>query len=355
MKIDVVSAIDLTPDHLAAWLRILAESPGLDSPFFRPEYTQAVAAVRSHVCVAVLSDDRGVVGFFPHERDARCVGRPVGGSMCDFHGVVVRPGETFDAEQLVRECGLAAWLFDKQLASQEAFRAYRSFMCDSPYIDLRGGVAAYLAEKRRNGSRTFVEVERKARKIERELGPLRFEYHAADRRLFDTLLDWKVQQYRRMGVLNYLAPAWTTALLERIRQARDASFAGPLSALFAGERPVAIHLGLRSHAIFHVWYPAYDPALAGYSPGLVFWLEFVRAAEGLGITRIDLGRGDERYKASLQTGAIRLAEGAVDLRRIAGSLRRGWVCVREAVRASPLRTPGQAAVRYARRWLSSQR
>jgi CelD/BcsL family acetyltransferase involved in cellulose biosynthesis len=353
MNINVVSAVDLSRDHLAAWLRILAESPSLDSPFFRPEYTQAVAAVRPQAAVAVLSDERGMVGFFPHERDARNVGRPVGGSLCDFQGVVTRPGETFDAEQLVRECGLAAWLFDKLLASQEAFRAHHGLTCDSPFIDLRGGFSAYLAEKRRNGSRTFEQAERKARKIERELGPLRFEYHAEDQRLFDTLLDWKVQQYRRLGTLNYLASAWTTALLESIRHARHSDFAGPMSVLFAGERPVAIHLGLRSRAIFHVWYPAYDPALAGYSPGLVFWLELLRATDGLGIARIDLGRGDERYKASLQTGAIRLAEGAVDLRPIAGSLRRGWICAREAVRATPLRKPGQAAVRCARRWFSS--
>jgi CelD/BcsL family acetyltransferase involved in cellulose biosynthesis len=351
MKINVVSADALTSDHLTAWRRILADAPELDSPFFRPEYAQAVAAVRPGVAIAVLSDARGTVGFFPHERDARGIGRPAGGALCDFQGVVARPGETFDAAQLVRACGMSAWVFDKLLASQAPFRAHQGLTCDSPFIDLRDGFDAYQAERRRQGSETLVQAQRKARKIERELGPLRFAYHVADRRLFETLLEWKVEQYRRIGAPNYLAPAWTTALLERLRQRQSPEFGGRLSALFAGDRPVALHLGLYSHAVFHVWYPAYDRALARYSPGLVFWLELLRAAAAQGIARIDLGRGDERYKSSLQTGVTRLAEGAVDLRPFAGSLRRGWLRARAAVRASPLRGVGRAVMHYARRWL----
>ena len=81
---------------------------------------------------------------------------------------------------------------------------------------------------------------------------------------------------------------------------------------------------MRSGGVLHVWFPTYDPALAKYSPGLVLWLELARAAADLGLWQFDLGKGQERYKTSLQSaaGAWR---GSVDRRLVAGSLRRGWL------------------------------
>ena len=102
--------------------------------------------------------------------------------------------------------------------------------------------------------------------------------------------------------------------------------------------------------MLHGWFPAYDPALAKYSPGLILWLELARAAAVLGLEHIDLGKGQERYKTSLQSGAVQLAEGSIDFRFVAGSLRHGWLYTRELVRASPLRRPGRAIMRYARQW-----
>ncbi|MGA2620309.1 MAG: GNAT family N-acetyltransferase [Thermoguttaceae bacterium] len=348
MQIEVLAADRLTPEHVAAWSHVLATEPALESPFFRPEFTQAVAAVRHDVEVAVLREDDRPVGFFPYQRQRGNVAVPVGGLLCDFQGLVVRRGASVDARQLLRGCGLAAWHFNHLLASQEPFRPYHSVTWESPYMDLGGGFEAYRKSKHEAGRGTLAQAERKARKIAREIGPLRLVPHTCERDVFELLMDWKVQQYRRIKATNFLAPAWTVALLERVWKTQSPAFAGMLSVLYAGDRPAALHLGMRAGGVLHVWFPAYDPALAGYSPGLILWLELARAAAALGLRRIDLGKGQERYKASLQSGASQLAEGSVDFRLVAGSLRRGWLCTRELVRASPLRRPGQAVLRYAR-------
>ena len=68
---------------------------------------RAVAAVRDDVNVAVIADGSEAVGFFPFERGGCGVGRPVGGIMSDYHGVVLRPGLRLDGEELIRACDLA--------------------------------------------------------------------------------------------------------------------------------------------------------------------------------------------------------------------------------------------------------
>jgi CelD/BcsL family acetyltransferase involved in cellulose biosynthesis len=91
-------------------------------------------------------------------------------------------------------------------------------------------------------------------------------------------------------------------------------FAGMLSALYAGGELVAAHMGMRSRTCWHYWYPAFDPRLARYQPGLVLLLEMARHAADLGVTRIDLGAGDEHYKVRLANASDLVARGRVEAR-----------------------------------------
>ena len=104
-----------------------------------------------------------------------------------------------------------------------------------------------------------------------------------------------------------------------------------LSVLFAGERPVAAHLGMRSRTAWHYRLPTYDRDFAKYSPGLILLLEMAAQAPALGIRMIDLGKGSALYKQRLMSGAVPLIEGVVPaspLRAAAMTLRAGvkeWV------------------------------
>ena len=357
IEITVVPGEQLTAGQLACWSSLQRADPALRSPFFRPEYTQAVAALCAGVEVAIVEEGGETVGFLPFQRGRWGNAGPVGGSLSDFQGLVARKGVTITAERLLKRCRLKAWSFDHLIASQELFRPYHCVMATSPYVDLSSGFEAYKAEQRKKGSQAIRKTQQKARKAARELGgPIRLEPHTADEHVLAKLIDWKVQQYRRLKDVNYLAPDWTKALLKTMINVRSEAFAGMLSALYVGDRLAAAHLGIRSFDVLHAWFPAYDPALFKYSPGLILWIELMQRCADVNIRRIDLGKGDQRFKTSFMSGADQVAEGCVDLRRLRRSLKRSWLHTREWIRSTPLRASARVPARMLRRfqaWLAS--
>ncbi len=351
MNIRASAAAALSPAQWAAWSDLQQADPALDSPYFRPEFTQAVAAVRDDVEVALLEEQGIPVGFLPFQRARGDIGGPVGGAMCDFQGPITRRELAIDAEELLRACGLAAWRFDHLLASLPAWTAYHRATAPSPYLDLAQGFDAYWAERRKTGTRKINKTLGLGRKLAAEVGPLRLVPHTDQPEIFQTLLTWKTDQYRQTGVPNVLAAPWKQQLLAHLAAQQSPRFAGMLSALYAGEELVAVHLGLRCGHVLHAWFPAYNPALATYSPGSLLWVELARAAESQGIRRIDLGKGQEAYKLQFMSGATLLAEGAVDRRRWGRAWESGCHRVRQWVRASPLRAPARALSRRIAPWL----
>jgi CelD/BcsL family acetyltransferase involved in cellulose biosynthesis len=327
---------DLGEADWRLWCELQRTEPLLESPYFRPEFVRAVASVRTDVEVAVLERDGTTVGFFPFQRGTLHIGRPVGGKLSDYHGVIARPDLQFDAGWLVRQCGLAAWDFD-HLVAQPAFDRFTTLREESPYLDLAAGYEAYCAKRREAGSDVVAKTNQKARKLAREVGPLSFEYDTADAAVFETLLTWKSAQYLRTGLADVFAYDWTRALLSTLREQSSPLLAAPLAVLRVGERPAAIGLSLESGGILHCWFVAYDPELAAYSPGQTFFLRLAEEAAARGIRKIDLGKGDERYKWSLATAGTTVWEGSVGTPSLALWLRGAWRRSRDWVSNTALR------------------
>ena len=143
MKVTVVPAEQLTPDHVSAWSHLQRGNHALDSPFLTPEYTQLVASARQGVEVAVLKHAGETLGFFPYQRQRRGVAYPVGYPMCDFQAIIAAENTSVDVEDLMHQCRLRAWHFDHLIASQELFGPYHCVTASSPYIDLSGGFEKY--------------------------------------------------------------------------------------------------------------------------------------------------------------------------------------------------------------------
>ncbi len=345
LRIDVVPAGALTGEQIDAWSQIQRANAELCSPLFRPEFTLAVANLRDDVEVALLTRGGAAVGFFPFHRCAGGVARPVGFSLSDYHGVIASASLDFDAKQLLRDSGLKAWHFDHLPTAQVPFVPFHWYPADSPYIDLARGFDHYQQQRRAAGSDTVKQVLRKIRKIEREVGPLEFVPFTTDDQLFETLIEWKIAQYREIRSVNHLAEPWRIELLKSIVHTTGENFCGMMSGLWAGKHLLAVHLGMQSGGVLHCWFPTYSDEFAKYSPGLIFWIRLAQEAQSLGLHRIDLGKGPERYKRSLMTGATPLAEGSVDRRPVTGLLRRAWLGVREWIRNSPLKKPIQRVVR----------
>jgi CelD/BcsL family acetyltransferase involved in cellulose biosynthesis len=345
VNVRVLPARELGPAEIARWSELARATPLYRNPFFRPEFTQAVARVRP-VRVAVIEDAGAVAGFFPFEVGRRRAARPVGWPYSDYHGPLLDAAATIDARELVRACGVSAWSFDHLPAAIAAFDPHVRGRGASPYLDLSDGFERYLDGRR---SRSDIRgALRKGRKLAREVGPLRLVAHSDDPELLARTIDWKRAQYAETGVRDVLADTGARDLLGRVQAARGADFAGALSVLYAGDVVAALHLGLRSGEVWHSWFPAYNPDLDRYSPGLVLMLELASAAPALGIREIDLGKGEARYKLALATGSVALNEGSVGARPLSALTARAQAAARRTLRAAGVHRAARRALRRVR-------
>ncbi|MGD9722718.1 MAG: GNAT family N-acetyltransferase [Pirellulales bacterium] len=344
MNIRSVKFDRLTSEELATWSAIQLGNEVYSSPYFRPEFTQAVAAVRDDVEVAVLEESGRAVGFLPFQRTPWNGGRPIGGRLSDYHALIAGPDVLCEPVEIVRACRLSSWHFDHLVAAHPSFTRYAWSFAESPYIDVSDGFEAYMRQ-RGNTRGVMSEYGQKKRKLEREIGPVRYERHVADRAVLATLIEWKSEQYRRTKVDNIFAFPWVINLLEQIMQFDSPHIAPIMSVTYCGDQIAAINFGMRAGTVLHPWFPAYNVDFGKYSPGTLHWVATLQDAEDMGVKRIDLVSGGETYKQRFSSGTIRVAQGAIDPRPSLAAARRAWRRTREIVRSSPVYSRVRGPVR----------
>ncbi len=69
----------------------------------------------------------------------------------------------------------------------------------------------------------------------------------------------------------------------------------------------------------HYWFPAYEPAFAKFSVGIILLLRMLEAAAAQDVCTLDLGKGESQYKQRLMTGSIALSEGLARVPSIWGT------------------------------------
>lgn len=325
----LIAAHELDPALIDAWHSIQSSNGVFDSPYFCPEFTQIAGRVRDDVRVVVIENGGRPVGFFPHQRALLGSGKPVGGPLSDYHGVIAISDADWELSALMRAAKQSVWTFDHLVDPGGRFEAHVTARASSPQIDLGAGYQCYEQARRDAGSDYIRKTEGLARKLAREFGELRFTLHDAGNGALEQLIRWKRNQYRQSKLTDVFGVRWTGDLLRRIAQAQTAGFAGVLSVLRAGDRMVAAHMGMRSRSTLHYWFPAYDPDFAKYSTGIILLLRVAETLAGSGVRTIDLGKGDAAYKQRLMTGSVELWEGDVALPSLLASAHR----LRRAVEA----------------------
>ena len=300
MRVRVIRGRELSDQETLAWSQFQQADGTLGSPYFCPQFTQAVAAVRDDVFVGIMEEAERVVGFFPFQKGRLRIGRPVGGHLSDCHGVIADLRAQWDARDLIRQCGLSTWDFDHLVASQQAFVPHHRATAESPYLDLSEGYESYAAARRETGSEQIKKTGNLRRRLEREVGALRFEAHEGNSEALRTLLAWKSKQYVESGLPDVFAVKWTVSLLERLLQIQGAQFSGMLSTLYANGRLMAAHMGMRSQHVWHYWFPSYDLEFQKYSP------------------RPNPPAEDGRNRAGAWSPADRSGEGGLDVQTSAG-------------------------------------
>lgn len=356
-KITVVKGRELTATQRLRWREIQAMSPVWGSPYFCVEFTEAVASAREDVHVAVIEDDNRVVAFFPFQRARGGFGSPVGGPLCDIHGVLAVPEVDLDFSRLLKECGLVTWKFHCAPAEQQALAPHAMRKDESLYLDLSGGFDAYVEAMKERGAKAVNDCAYKMRKLGRDHGEVRFVPHIEDVSVLETLIDWKSAQYQASGLIDVFSFDWTRKLLMTIHSADTPDFRGRFCGLYAGDKLVAMHMGMMSRTVVNWWFPRHDNAYRKYSPGILLRWMAAEYAAGQGIQRMDLGCADETsYKQHLATGGIPVLAGEVRRPCVAVTARDAWNAFKSNVRASPVKkllgTPGRrlAAALYRRKY-----
>jgi len=358
MRYQVLPARQLDASHLACWERLRTANAVYDSPFFCREFMLAVAAVRDDVHVALMEQGDEVVGIFPFQKSRWSAARPVGAGFSEFHGPLFMPGLSWRVEEWLRGCGLGAWSYDHLPTAIRQFEPYHHRVGAAPFVDLSAGFQAYWQGKRGTRSRLSQRLEQQERKLSRELGEVEFELHDASDPAFNCLINWKTAQHIRTGVQDVFQWAWVIELLKQIRGTQTPRFSGMLSVLRAGGTPLAVHLGMRTATVAHMWYPTYSVPYAKYSPGTLLFVKLAERLADLGIQRVDFGPGAQPYKQRLMTGALPVAIGVAETSRARQVMRRSLAAARDWTRSSPLAAPARVPRRMLAqvgRWLGSRR
>ena len=354
MKIYCPKARKLSSDLAGRWHEILAQSPHLAGPYFRPEFTLAVATVRDDVEVAVLEDGGQIVGFFPFQRRGRGIAQPVAGILSNYQGVIAASDVRWQPDQIMASCRLAAWEFTHQLASQEQLAPHFAEVATSPVIDVSCGFEAWL-EGRKAAGAAVKELLQESRKLERESKGVVFQWHSPDWANFEQLRAWKSAEYAHTGVPDVMAKVWVVRLLDKLRTTAAPHLSGVLSTLHVSGKLWGVHFGMQSGNTLHSWFSAYDPQQSRSSRGQVLLLKIAEQALAHGVSRIDLGKGDQDYKLTLASDSVKVAVGAIDRRPLGRVIRKGLTAARDLVKQSPLGAPATKSVRWLQRmsqWLA---
>ncbi len=317
MRVVLACPSELGPAETGAWRSMQCLTPVLANPFLAPEFALAVGGFRPGARVAVLYDGQSLAGFFPFERRRLGAGVPIcGWPGTPGQGLVHAPGWDWDPRELLRKCRLTAWQFDHLIPGQRPFAPYQAAVDPSPVMDLSGGFAAYHDGLRARSPRWCSAVARQGRSLEREAGELRFVAASRETRLMRTLMAWKSDQYRRVGGVDHFARPWFVGILDALQALRGPHVGGVLSALYAGDKPIAAQFGLRLGDLFVGWFTAYDPEFKKHSPGLVQFIRMAEALAAAGVRTVDLGKGGGGFKERLKSRDTFVAEGIVTARSV---------------------------------------
>ena len=239
---------------------------------------------------------RQVIAIFPFQRTSPGHAEPVGGRLNDVHGTISLPGVQGDLlQRMMRQSGLGSIGFHAGLPDDPNLGPFQFRTLDSHFLDLSQGWESYYRWAKRNSS-TIKRHGQKSRALARDTGELRFEFNCDSAGALERLIELKRAKYQRSKTFDILSVSWAAELLREIRQISQPGFQGILSILWAGDTFVAGHMGMLTDKMLHYWFPVFDPAFSKYSPGTELLLRVTREVCDRGLTKLDLGYGDDAYK-----------------------------------------------------------
>jgi CelD/BcsL family acetyltransferase involved in cellulose biosynthesis len=312
MRVTVVRPTELGPSEAESWAQFQQSSLLASNPFYSLTYIQAVGRARATARIAVVEDDGKIVAFIPYKQGEQEIAGPIDGLWTTLDGLI-SSNTPFDVRSAIRQAGLRGWRFLHAPAEQDALAPYRyggdRHVTDISFIDLSTGYDAYIGGMSQAVNERISRTARYRRALGRKVGPVTLDWNSSNPENLDRLLTWKSAQHD--SVRQWLSDPVSLEFVRNLAFTKGDDCAGIISVLSAGERPVAILLSLRRYQTLSAWFTAYDPDFARFSAGTIKWLAVAEEAAGQGVTRIDLGWGENRYKDRLGNASYAVSGGAV--------------------------------------------
>jgi CelD/BcsL family acetyltransferase involved in cellulose biosynthesis len=337
MRVDNVHASKVSDGDLAAWRALLSADPELSSPYLTPEWTQLVARHRSDVRVAVFHDDIGApLGFLPVQLGDHGAAMPVGGPICDYQAFIGPVG--LDLSDAAKALGVGRIDLTAGLANNAVGEALLTH--DKGHVvRFDNGFNGWSEQRAAAGSKTVSRARKKLAKLTRDHdGDVGVEAFSTDAGAFETLLRWKREQMRRTGVKDIFRRAWINGVVRDCfaSPAGNPDFGSAMFVLRVKGAPAAVLFCLGARTTLHAWFVAHDEALSAHSPGLILFVEAIRAAAAAGYTEMDLGPGDYRFKESLATDARPVGAGFIGRPGLSAAFKTAQFQMRALVESLPV-------------------
>jgi CelD/BcsL family acetyltransferase involved in cellulose biosynthesis len=253
--------------------------------------------------VCVLERAGNVVGFLPFQFRTRFhaaigAGERVGEEMTDYFGLVARADLRLTPQELLRLSRLQH-LYFSHLEQSQAGHGLTGAQCDTGLrICVDQGPAAYWSSLEARKAKFMADTERRQKKAERDLGPLRLQLGGTAEDL-DTVIARKRQQFNRTGAVDVLEAPWKQQLLHRLLKLSERPCRGVLASLYAGDTWLASHFGIAGVDMLQYWFPVYNSDASQYAPGRLLERFIIDQTPELKVTAIDRGSGDTKSKREL--------------------------------------------------------
>jgi CelD/BcsL family acetyltransferase involved in cellulose biosynthesis len=317
MKISLISASELDAGLIERWKQIQSSDVSLRSPYYSPGFTRLVAGSGQAVRVAVIESEGIIAGFFPHQQASFGRLKNVGGGLNDYHGLIALPSLDVQASALLKACKGTYFGFNHLPLTQAVFAPFVHLQSVSPVLELAGGWEAYVkrlgvAQNTRSPG-ILVTLRASLKRLERDLGPVRFEMHEKNQHVLEELMRLKSEQRAKtVGAAgDPFSVSWIRQLMFSALETGGLDFGASMSTLHAGDKLIAVHYGLRAGSTLHSWFPVFEPAYSYYQPGLILLKKIAETGWDAGLSLIDLGRGTATYKMRFKTAVVPLGQGAV--------------------------------------------
>jgi CelD/BcsL family acetyltransferase involved in cellulose biosynthesis len=219
----------------------------------------------------------------------------------------------------MRRWKLGTWTFENLIAPAEIVSQTTTLVSTvSRRAVICEGFTEYLAEIV-GMAKSMRKQKTNLRLLNRDYGDVRFVSNCRDDAVLSAIFRWKAQRFKAGK-----STPWVQSVVEALCGMRTADFSGMLSALYAGDRLVAAHFGIRSTRTLYYWFPAFNPEFGRYTPGGLLIYFLLQNLKAMKCDVLDFGPGGEKYKEYFSNSSLPVHRGFVELPSILNLARATW-------------------------------